>query len=82
MVKLPIPAPQSHKIVHGWVKLTEILPYCQEKKQGCIWCIVEACVGELSSLRSQLECWNTGIMGSGKLEKWVIVIIRLGLARQ
>jgi len=26
---------------------------------------------ELSSLRSQLEYWNIGIMGYGKMEQWV-----------
>ncbi len=32
---------------------------------------------ELSSLRSQLECWNNGTMGSGKLEQWFTLLNRV-----
>ena len=32
---------------------------------------------ELSSLRSQLEYWNTGIMGSGQMGQWFTLLNRV-----
>ncbi len=41
-------------------------------------CYDLACLNELSSLRSQLEYWNDGIMGFGQMEYWDMDNVPLG----